>query len=106
MLCAQPAWVVWKRTLMDSAGHGCVLWAAVQDGLVIKASKQEHMQRGNKLLSAYNGGAEVPRYARKPAPAGAAGRPVQPGQAAAGGWQHVIELFQSTADRFFCCGWG
>jgi hypothetical protein len=31
---------------------------------------------------------------------------VQPGQAAAGGWQHVIEFFQSTADRFFCCGWG
>lgn len=60
-----------------------------KDGMVMKATKAEHSQRGNRLLKAYNGGADVPRYARKPPAGGMAGRPqaAQGAAAAAGGAQ-------------------
>lgn len=61
----------------------CPLVHNQQDGVVIKAKTAEHRNRQARLLKAYNGGAEVPRYTRKPAAAGAAGRPAQPGQAGA-----------------------
>ncbi len=62
--------------------------------MVIKAKTREHMKRGANLLKAYNGGADVPRYARKPAAAGTVARPTQPGQAgpaAAGVLPHGVQ---------------
>lgn len=82
---------------------------------MIKASKPEHSQRGGRLLSAYNGGADVPRYARKPPPgaAAAAGRPAQ--AAAAGvspvclrlwGWCVMCAVWYSSAFQPPACAAG
>lgn len=52
-----------------------------EDGMVIPASRAEHRNRGQMVLTAYAGGAEVPVYASRGQPASTAQR--QPAAAAA-----------------------
>lgn len=75
------------RRVEHEYGLALLVTDSLQDGMVMKATKAEHSQRGNRLLKAYNGGADVPRYARKPPAGGMAGRPqaAQGAAAAAGG---------------------
>jgi hypothetical protein len=70
--------VCWPKDLVGFVTM--LLWCTVQDGMVIKATKAEHGQRGARLLRGYSGGAQVPRYARKPVAAG--GQPAPAGQTA------------------------